>query len=57
AGDDTALLAKRHQVYQAAKAKYPERWSGNTRNREPVQKVLLNPDNANENTSTVERAA
>lgn len=56
AGDDTAILAKRHQVYQTAKAKYPERWSGNTRNWEPIQKVLLNPDNANENTSTVERA-
>ncbi len=57
AGNDKTILAKRHQVYQAAKAKYPQRWSGNTRNWEPVQEVLLNPDKANEYTSTVKRAA
>jgi putative transposase len=44
AGQDTALLAKRMDVYEAAKAKHPQRWSGPTRNWQPVQVVLLNPD-------------
>ena len=57
AGDDTAILSKRHQVYQAAKGKYPQRWSGNTRNWDPIQQVWLNPDNANDDSSSAERAA
>jgi len=44
AGLDTALLAKRTEVYEAAKAKHPERWSGKTRNWQRVQEVYLNPD-------------
>ena len=44
AGQDTALLAKRVEVYEAAKAKHPQRWSGSTRNWEPVRVVHLNPD-------------
>ena len=43
-GLDTALLAKRAEVYEAAKAKYPERWSGKTRNWQRIQEVYLNPD-------------
>ena len=43
AGLDGALLCKRFQVYEAAKAKHPERWSGATRNWEPVMTVHLNP--------------
>ena len=43
AGEDIALLARRHALYQAAKAEHPERWSGATRNWEPAIKVLLNP--------------
>ncbi len=43
-GKDHDLLAKRHQVYQAAKAKNPNRWSGATRNWTPVGAVTLNPD-------------
>ena len=41
--EDIALLARRHALYQAAKAEHPERWSGATRNWEPAIKVLLNP--------------
>jgi putative transposase len=41
--EDIALLARRHALYQAAKAEHPERWSGATRNWEPALKVLLNP--------------
>jgi putative transposase len=44
AGQDTVLLAKRVQVYEAAKTKHPQRWSGSTRNWEPVRVVHLNPD-------------
>jgi putative transposase len=41
---DSEILAKRHQVYEAAKAEHPERWSGKTRNWEPVGSVSLNPN-------------
>ena len=44
AGRDTALLRKRVEVYEAAKEKHPERWSGTTRNWQPVLEVHLNPD-------------
>ena len=44
AGADAALLLKRVDVYEAAKAKHPERWSRATRNWQPVQFVHLNPD-------------
>lgn len=44
AGQDTALLAKRVEVYETAKARNPQRWSGPTRNWQPVRVVLLNPD-------------
>jgi transposase InsO family protein len=42
---DSEILAKRHQVYTNAKAKHPERWSGNTRNWSPITEVALNPTN------------
>ena len=43
-GEDQAILARRHAVYQAAKARRPDRWSGDTRNWEPVGAVTLNPE-------------
>lgn len=43
-GDDKAILKKRHAVYEAAKAKRPERWSGKTQDREPIGAVTLNPE-------------
>ena len=43
-GEDKAILAKRHVVYQMAKKQRPERWSGNTRNWVPDDSVTLNPD-------------
>ena len=46
AGLDGALLAKRAEVYAAAKDKHPERWSGDTRNWRPVTIVHLNPEKA-----------
>jgi transposase InsO family protein len=44
AGVDTALLGKRVKVYEAAKARHPERWSGATRNWQPIGSIYLNPD-------------
>lgn len=41
---DSALLSKRVEVYEAAKAKNPARWSGATRNWNPVTIVHLNPE-------------
>jgi transposase InsO family protein len=44
AGLDAALLRQRAQVYEVAKARHPERWSGATRNWQPIRIVYLNPD-------------
>jgi transposase InsO family protein len=44
AGLDTALLEKRTIVYEAAKRRCPGRWSGTTRNWQPILMVHLNPD-------------
>ena len=42
-GEDAKLLTDRHLLYEAAKAKHPERWSGSTRNWTPEKIVFLNP--------------
>jgi putative transposase len=42
-GEDSDRLARRHTLYQAARAKNPERWSGSTRNWQPASTVFLNP--------------
>jgi len=46
-GRDKAILAKRHRVYQLARENNPERWSGRTRNWDPVETVTLNPRRTN----------
>ena len=43
-GLDRELLAKRHQVYQAARQANPARWTGQSRNWTRIDCVLLNPD-------------
>ncbi|MEF3108389.1 IS3 family transposase [Raoultella sp. WB_B2P2-3] len=43
-GEDKALLAHRHEVYQAAKAANPGRWSRQTRNWQRRESVTLNPE-------------
>ena len=43
-GEDRLLLAERHRVYGIARAAHPERWSGNTRNWQPVGSAWLNPE-------------
>jgi transposase InsO family protein len=46
-GVDVQMLKQRKQVYEAAKARYPERWSGSTRNWEHQSVVYLNPSREN----------
>ena len=43
AGENIAILQKRKEVYEAAKAKHPERWKGrNTRKWDVVKQTKLN---------------
>jgi transposase InsO family protein len=44
AGQDGPVLAARHAVYQDARQRNPQRWSGSTRNWKPVGAVTLNPE-------------
>ena len=43
-GEDTIILQKRDNVYALAKSKKPERWSGSTRDWNPIGDVALNPE-------------
>ena len=43
-GEDRQILVRRDELYQRAREANPQRWSGCTRNWEPVGTVLLNPD-------------
>lgn len=43
AGMDDTILAARKAVYEQAKARHPERWSGETRDCTPVKEVGLTP--------------
>jgi putative transposase len=57
-GEDIEILTNRHQVYQKAKQRRKERWSGSTRNWEPIAKVWLNcPKEAETNVSALSKAA
>lgn len=47
-GDDKEILANRDKVYALAKEKNPTRWSGQTRNWEPIGPVALNPEQSKE---------
>ncbi|WP_430750648.1 IS3 family transposase [Heyndrickxia sporothermodurans] len=42
-GEHVAILEKRKEVYEVAKAKHPERWAKSTRNWAPNKQVALNP--------------
>jgi putative transposase len=44
AGEDHAILAARHALYQQARELHPARWSGATRNWSPAGAVSLNPE-------------
>lgn len=42
-GMDTETLKRRERVYEQAKARHPERWTGKTRDWSRVKEVRLNP--------------
>ncbi len=44
-GEDIAILEQRRELYEQARKKHPERWSGDTRNWQHEAKVKLNPHN------------
>ncbi|MFQ5982900.1 MAG: integrase core domain-containing protein [Woeseiaceae bacterium] len=56
---DMTILAKRQALYQAVKARHPERWSQETGNWQLVQVVYLNPNKTdrNETRNTLNKAA
>lgn len=57
-GEDIEILANRHRVYQKAKQRRHERWSGSTRNWEPITEVWLNcPKQAETDVSALSKAA
>jgi transposase InsO family protein len=43
-GEDEEILTYRQKVYEEARKEHPERWSGKTRNWEPIREVYLNPE-------------
>lgn len=43
-GYEQQILANRRRVYEKARCRYPNRWSKNTRNWNPVRLVRLNPE-------------
>jgi len=48
AGREDAIFDQRRQVYEAARRRHPERWSGSTRNWVSVKEVRLNPEKCND---------
>jgi putative transposase len=57
-GEDRKILDIRNRVYQKAKQRQPERWSGSTRNWQPIEKVWLNcPKDKETNVSALSKAA
>jgi hypothetical protein len=44
-GKDEEILKHRKAVYQQAKLRNPNRWSGEIRNWDKVEEVYLNPEN------------
>lgn len=55
-GHDAEILAHRKHVYEMARAKHPERWTGATRNWTPIGTVRLNPRRTTVTPTEEERA-
>ena len=54
-GLDIEILKNRNEVYELAKNKNPERWSGKTRNWDPIRVVKLNPLKEKKKSNTKEK--
>lgn len=57
AGREDAIFARRRKVYEAARRRHPERWSGSTRRWEGVKEVRLNPEKCDDARSEKQKAA
>lgn len=55
-GEDHKIMEKRRRVYQAAKQKRPDRWSGSIRNWTLPSSLTLNPDKKQRNSDNTEAA-
>lgn len=53
-GEDQEILRRRSELYHAAKAKRPERWSGESRNWDRPEGVILNPQKPRQNDEKTE---
>ncbi len=56
-GSDLAILEQRKAVYERARRRHPERWTGECRDWSPIEIVELNPARENRCESTEEAAA
>jgi putative transposase len=56
-GREDQLLSNRHRVYEEAKKRMPDRWSGKTRNWLPEKVVRLNPEKLTTLTTALKKAA
>ena len=55
AGEAEQILMKRKEVYAQAKRRNPSRWSGSTRNWDPIVEVRLNPSAGKNNREATEQ--
>jgi hypothetical protein len=55
--EDEEVLAKRTVVYELAKTRRPERWSGKCRNLDHTKEVTLNPRKSDHNRQEASKAA
>jgi putative transposase len=56
-GSEDKILSERHRVYEEAKKRMPNRWSGSTRNWKPDKIVWLNPEKSSDNATVMLQAA
>jgi len=56
-GEDVAILEQRKRVYEEAKKRRPERWSGKTRDWDHETVVNLNPVNKQPQNIAMKEAA
>lgn len=56
-GREAAILQQRKSVYERARQRNPQRWSGATRNWQPIKTVYLNPEKKPEESCLTEATA
>jgi hypothetical protein len=56
-GRDTLILERRRVVYERARRRHPERWSGQTRSWPHIEQVALNPQSDSTAVTDIEEAA